>query len=81
MKPRVRVSAWLRGLANGVPDDAVPGDLVVGNRGAAALCKEYVTSGPLKLRSLCLDYAGNYYFGARPHDGCKMYDFSGGTKP
>jgi hypothetical protein len=79
--PVVRVKAPTRMYGNGVPDDAQPNDLVVGNRGAAALVVELVTSGPLKLRYLSLQYVGNWYEGARPTEGHRVYDFSGGTRP
>jgi hypothetical protein len=76
MKPRVRVKARYRMYGRSVPDDAVPGDLVVGNRGAAARIVEIWTSSGL---SSCLttDYLGNYFEGARPNPGCKTYNFSG----
>jgi hypothetical protein len=66
--------------SNAVPDDAQPGDLIVGNRGAAALVVEVWTSSGLS-SCLTLEYAGNYYHGARPMDGRKLHDFSGGTRP
>lgn len=75
MKPRVRVKAPSRYLASGIPADARPGDLLVGNRGAAAL----VVQPPSQFGGLCnvltREYAGNYYEGARPAPGGRMYDF------
>lgn len=59
MKPRIRVKAPTRMYGSGVPDDARPGDLVVGNRGAAARVIELFTSGPEHLRCLTLEYCGN----------------------
>jgi hypothetical protein len=70
VKMRFRVKAPTRMYAKGVPDDARPGDLIVGNRGAAALVRENTTC-----RVLYLDYAGNVYSGATPAPGCKLYDF------
>lgn len=70
MKPRVRVKAPSRILARDVPDDAQPGDLVLGNRGAAARVFE-----DKWLKILYLEYAGNYDLGIRPYDGCKLHDF------
>jgi len=69
MKPRIRVPAFKLLLGLGVPDDARHGDLVVGNRGAAALvvCNS-------RLGILVLEYVGNYYDGVRPQPGCRMYD-------
>jgi hypothetical protein len=71
--PVYRVKATLRGLATGVPDDAAPGDLVVGNRGAAARVVQPNS------HCLTLEYVGNFYHGARPDRGCKIYDNRGGT--
>lgn len=68
-KPKIRVKAPTRMLGYSVPIDAVPGDLVVGNRGAAARVEL-----DNRLRVLYLDYVGNYYHGVRPSLGCKMYD-------
>lgn len=70
MKQRIRVKAPSRICGNGVPDDACPGDLVVGNRGAAAKVRE-----DKRTRVLYLEYAGNIYHGATQAAGCKMYDF------
>jgi len=74
MKVVFVVKAPTRMLGRGVPDDAVPGDLVVGNRGAAAR----VVQPPSQFGGLCacltLEYAGNYYEGARPNPGRKMHD-------
>lgn len=72
---RVRVKAPTRAYGPTVPDDAVPGDLVVGNRGAAARVVELGPGRPY----LILDYVGNWYDGVRPSPGCKMYDRRGGT--
>lgn len=77
-KPVVRVKMGARMLADNVPHDAMPGDLVVGNRGAAALVTEVFTASGLS-SVLTLDYAGNYYHGASPRFGCKVYDNRGGT--
>lgn len=67
---RVRIKAPTRMIGHGVPDDAMPGDMVVGNRGAAAEVRE-----DARLRVLYLEYAGNFYHGAKPAAGCKVYDF------
>jgi hypothetical protein len=73
MKPRCRVKAPTRWLSCGVPDSAQPGDLVVGNRGAAARVE---LDGPV----LYLHYVGNFYReDLRPRPGCKMHDNRGGT--
>jgi len=56
---------------NSVPDDAQPGDLVVGNRGAAARVVSLLHNTVLSL-----EYAGNYHDGMlQPAPGRKMYDF------
>ena len=71
VKPRFRRVAPTRMLGVGVPDDAQPGDLVVGNRGAAA--QVLVDT---RLRLLSLEYVGNYHHGIiAPGPGCKLYDF------
>jgi hypothetical protein len=57
VKPRVRVKATTYILGMGVPDDAEPGDLVVGNRGAAAEVQL-----EKRTRVLHLVYAGNIHF-------------------
>lgn len=57
VKPRVRVKATTRIIGMGVPDDAEPGDLVVGNRGAAAEVRL-----EKRTRVLHLVYAGNIHF-------------------
>jgi hypothetical protein len=46
-KPRVRVKARGRMIGNSIPLDAQPGDLIVGNRGAAAVVQEWWTSSGL----------------------------------
>jgi hypothetical protein len=51
----VRVKARTRMLGRGVPDDAEPGDIVVGNRGAAAEVIASPRGDVLSLR-----YIGNY---------------------
>jgi hypothetical protein len=66
-KPRIRIKAPTRICGAGVPDDAQPGDLLVGNRGAAAL----VLSNS---RGLYLEYVGNIRDGLKPYPGCKLYD-------
>lgn len=81
MKPRIRVKAVTRVLGMGVPDDAQPGDLVVGNRGAAArvcVCPHVFAGWNVVLY---LEYVGNYDHGVRPYAGCKLYDRTGGTCP
>jgi hypothetical protein len=79
-KPRVRVKAPLRWLGIGVPDDAQPGDLVVGNRGAAARVVQPPSQFGGLSACLTLEYVGNWYRGgAQPLPGCKMYDNRGGT--
>ncbi len=80
-KPRVRMKAPTRMHNNSVPCDAVPGDLVVGNRGAAALVEQPRSQFGGLAACIALVYVGNYYEGARPAEGCKTYDFSGGTRP
>jgi hypothetical protein len=73
MKPRCRVPAVLRYLGEGVPNDAVPGDLVVGNRGAAA---RVVQSGIV----LHLHHVGNIRDGRHVVEGAnRIYDNRGGT--
>lgn len=78
-KPRFRVLMRSRMHAMSVPPDAVPGDLIVGNRGAAAR----VVQPPSQFGGLCacltLEYVGNWYHGVRPDAGCKLYDNRGGT--
>jgi hypothetical protein len=78
---RVRVKAPSRMLGRGVPDDARPGDLVIGNRGASAI----VTQPPSQFGGLCavltLEYVGNVMdYGSRPNRICgdpnvRVYDF------
>lgn len=70
---KIRVKARGRMLGYSIPDDAQPGDLIVGNRGAAARMEEGWSSSGLA-SWLTLRYVGNYYEGARPSDGCRMYD-------
>ena len=59
MKPRIRVKAVTRMYGNHIPDDAKPGDLVIGNRGATA----EVRQSPSQFGGLCacltLEYIGN----------------------
>jgi hypothetical protein len=69
VKPRVRVKAIARILGMGVPDDAQPGDLVVGNRGAAAEVRLYE-----RTRVLHLVYVGNVYYDYKYHIGQRIYD-------
>ncbi len=79
MKPRVRIKALYRMIGRGVPDDAQPGDLVVGNRGAAARVVQPISQWGGLTACLILDYVGNYYDGiVRPAPGRRMYDFRGG---
>ena len=74
-KPRVRVKARTRMYGSGVPDDAQPGDLVLGNRGAAARVVEVWTSSGMH-SCLSLDYVGNYHDGRlAPYPGCRLHDF------
>lgn len=60
-RARIRVKATTRMLSSGVPDDARPGDYVVGNRGAMAR----VIQPPSQFGGLCgcivLEYCGNYH--------------------
>jgi hypothetical protein len=82
LKPVVRVKAPTRMLGVGVPDDAQPGDLVVGNRGAASR----VVQPPSQFGGLCacltLEYVGNVYDNdIRVHLCNKVHNFSGGTRP
>jgi hypothetical protein len=56
-KLRVRVKAPTRILGRAVPVAARPGDLVVGNRGAAARVLAFQGQGPVLV--LYLDYVGN----------------------
>lgn len=86
MKPRIRVKAPTLMYGNGVPDDARPGDLVIGNRGATVR----VVQPPSQFGGLCacltLEYIGNAFeYGSMPNRMLtdptrKVYDFSGGTK-
>jgi hypothetical protein len=69
VKPRVRVKAIARILGMGVPDDAQPGDLVVGNRGAAAEVRL-----EKRTRVLHLVYVGNVYYDYKYHIGQRIYD-------
>lgn len=81
MMPRIRVKAPSRLYGNSVPDDAKPGDLVIGNRGAAAV----VTQPPSQFGGLCacltLEYVGNVMdYGSVPNRMCtnptvRVYDF------
>lgn len=78
--PRVRVKAVTRMLGGGVPDDAQPGDLVVGNRGAAAIVIQPPSQWGGLAGCIILQYAGNFYESARIADGRRrIYDFRGGT--
>lgn len=70
MKQRIKVKATTRICGCGVPIDARPGDLVVGNRGAAA---RVVLDE--RLRVLYLQYVGNYCEGVMSLPGCRMHDF------
>lgn len=76
MKPRIRVKVHnfaqcVFVLGSGVPDDARPGDLVVGNRGAAAEVR-----ADEHLRVLYLQYVGNYVMDPRLLiPGAKLHDF------
>lgn len=68
-------------LGVGVPSDARVGDLVIGNRGAAAV----VTQPPSQFGGLCgcltLEYVGNVMeWGSRPNRMCgdpsvRIHDF------
>ena len=78
-KLRVRVKAPTLLLGRGVPDDAVPGDLVVGNRGAAALVVQPRSQFGGLSQVLCLEHVGNYFEGARARTGCKTHDRTSGT--
>ena len=62
-RPRVRVKAPTRMIGSGVPDDAQPGDLVVGNRGAAARVYQPISQFGGLSACLTLEYVGNYYSG------------------
>ncbi len=60
----------------GIPDDARPGDLVVGNRGAAALVVQPASQWGGLCACLALEYVGNFHDGmVKPAAGRKMYDF------
>lgn len=76
MKPRIKIKTPTRLLGPGMPDDAQPGDLIVGNRGAAARVVQPASQFGGLCGCLALEYAGNYYEGARPETDRKMYDFS-----
>ena len=67
---KVRVKAPTRILGMGVPDDAQPGDLVVGNRGAAAEVRL-----DKRLRVLYLVYVGNINYEIEIKDYQKVHDF------
>jgi hypothetical protein len=69
VKPRVRVKATTRILGQGVPDDARPGDLVVGNRGAAVEVQL-----DERTRVLHLVYVGNVYYNYKYHIGQRIHD-------
>ncbi len=69
MKPRIRVKAPLRMLGRGVPDDAQPNDLILGNRGAGAIARL-----DERLRVLYLEYAGNFGVGLVEWKHGKVYD-------
>jgi hypothetical protein len=81
MKPRVRVKADTLMLGSGVPEDARPGDLVIGNRGdTAEVVRPRSQFGGL-CKVLTLDYVGNIMdYGSRPNvmarnPFCRVYDF------
>lgn len=78
-KSRFRVLMRSRMHSFAVPPDAVPGDLVVGNRGAAARVVQPASQFGGLCPILTLDYVGNWYHGVRPDPGCKLYDNRGGT--
>lgn len=68
-RPRYRRLARGRMIGIGVPIDAEPGDLVLGNRGAAARAVEVWTQSGLS-SCLVLEYAGNFGMGfVRNPDG------------
>lgn len=73
---RIRVKAPTLLLGRGIPDDAQPGDLIVGNRGAAA---EVLGSGGC----LFQHYVGNVIEipPSVMRQYRRVYDFSGGTCP
>lgn len=81
MKLRVRIKAPTLMLGQGVPDDARPGDLVIGNRGAGAEVVQPTSQFGGLSRCLVLDYAGNLMeWGSRANRMCtdptrKVYDF------
>jgi len=78
-RPRFRVKAPTRWVGAGVPDDAQPGDLVIGKLGAAA---EVRLAMRLANGVLYLEYAGYAVHHPWLKDGRrKIYDFSGGTIP
>jgi len=79
-RPRIRVKAPTRMIGRGVPDDAQPGDLVIGNGGAALEVKEDCFRGRNILYREYTRDAVLYRW--LPKDGRrKIYDFSGGTRP
>lgn len=60
----------------GVPIDAQSGDLVLGNRGAAARVVQPPSQFGGLSRCLTLEYAGNYCDGMlAPAPGRRLYDF------
>lgn len=67
---RIRVKAKTRVIGIGVPHDARPGDLLVGNRGSMSLVNE-------DRGILFLDYAGHCRAGVMPvtPPNIRVYDF------
>jgi hypothetical protein len=81
VKDRIRVKAPSRMLGMGVPDDARPGDLVIGNRGASALVTQPLSQFGGLCSVLTLEYIGNVMdWGSLPNRMCgdptiRIYDF------
>lgn len=74
IKPRVRVKMRFRMIGPGMPDDAEPGDLVLGNRGAAALVVQPLSQFGGVAGCLTLEYYGNMGMGEVHWFGGKVYD-------
>jgi len=71
---RYRVKMLRRVIGHGMPDNAEPGDLVLGNRGAGARVMAHHNS---EGGCLYFEYAGNWGLGGsvRSPWGGKVYDF------
>jgi hypothetical protein len=74
-------------LGRGVPDDARPGDLIIGNRGSTVMIVQPFSQFGGLCGCLTLEYVGNAFeYGSNPNRMLtdptrKVYDLSGGTLP